>query len=83
MILAISTLALSLLGMITARFIPRRPVPPSPVWGWDPRTIMMVVVSIVVLASSLYIILSRKYEDDAEKFAYGAIGTIMGYWLKA
>lgn len=46
------------------------------------RIFMMVVVSLSVLAASLYIILSRKFDDGSQKFAYGAVGTIVGHWLK-
>jgi hypothetical protein len=37
----------------------------------------------VVLIACLYIILSQKYESDTEKWAYGAVGIILGYWLPA
>ena len=41
------------------------------------------VVSIVVLIAALFVILSRKYADTDKKWAYGAVGTIVGYWLNA
>ena len=42
---------------------------------------MTFTVTILVLAASLYIILTKKYADADKKWAYGAIGTILGYWL--
>ena len=39
------------------------------------------VVSIVVLIAALFVILSGKYADADKKWAYGAVGTIVGYWL--
>jgi hypothetical protein len=42
-----------------------------------------IVISMVVLIACLYIILSQKYESDTEKWAYGAVGIILGYWLPA
>jgi hypothetical protein len=41
-----------------------------------------VVISAIVLLAALYIILSRKFATDQEKWAFGVIGTILGYWLK-
>lgn len=43
---------------------------------------MPIIVSIAVLASSLFIILSKGYEGDEQKWAFGIVGTILGYWLK-
>jgi len=47
----------------------------------DTRTIMQVVISVVVLAAALYVILSDAYEADTQKWAYGIVGTVVGYWL--
>jgi len=46
------------------------------------RTIMMIVVSVLVLCSSLYVILSRQYDSENQKWAFGVIGTILGFWLR-
>jgi hypothetical protein len=43
---------------------------------------MMVVVSIVVLAASLYVILSGNYDDGTQKWSFGAVGSIVGFWIK-
>lgn len=50
-------------------------VPAPPVW-------MPVVVSIAVLASALWVILQKDYSVDAQKWAFGAVGLIVGFWLK-
>lgn len=50
-------------------------MPEPPVW-------MPVVVSIAVLASALWVILLGKYTADAQKWAFGAVGLIVGFWLK-
>lgn len=42
---------------------------------------MQVGISLVVLASSLYVILSQEYDAEDKKWAYGAIGLIVSYWL--
>ncbi len=53
----------------------------------DPKRVthdwMPILVSIAVLGSALFVILSNKLYDDAQqKWAFGAVGTILGYWLK-
>ncbi len=46
------------------------------------RLAMQVVISSVILGSGLWVILSGHYDADAGRWASGAIGTVMGYWLK-
>ena len=48
----------------------------------DPRLIMQIVVSLVVLGAALYVILSKQYETEAQKWASGVVGTVIGYWLR-
>ena len=43
--------------------------------------IMQIIVSALVLLSALYVILSQNYEADTQKWAFGAVGLIVGYWL--
>lgn len=43
---------------------------------------MRVAVTLIVLAGALFLILSRHYDSDQQKWAFGAVGTILGYWLK-
>jgi hypothetical protein len=43
---------------------------------------MQVAISIVVLGAGLWVILSGHDTTDSERWASGAIGTVMGYWLK-
>ncbi|HTM27001.1 MAG TPA: hypothetical protein VL225_17510 [Vicinamibacterales bacterium] len=43
---------------------------------------MQVAVSLAVLGSGLWVILSGHYDADAQRWASGAIGTVVGYWLK-
>ncbi len=45
------------------------------------QRIMQVVITIAVLGSALYVILSNKYPDDTQKWAFGAVGMIVGFWL--
>jgi hypothetical protein len=45
------------------------------------KVFMPVIVTVVVLLLSLIVILSSRYSDTDRKWAFGAIGTIVGYWL--
>jgi hypothetical protein len=40
-------------------------------------------VTVAIGAASLYVILSKRYDQDSLKWAYGTIGTVVGYWLKS
>jgi len=42
------------------------------------KFIFNAAISIIVLGIAAYIILSRQFEKDAEKWAFGAIGIIVG-----
>jgi phosphomannomutase len=46
------------------------------------RLIMQMAISTVILGAGLWVILSGRYSADAGRWASGAIGTVMGYWLK-
>jgi hypothetical protein len=46
------------------------------------REAMAPGLSIAIALASLYIILSKKYSAESEKWAFGSIGTILGFWLK-
>lgn len=45
------------------------------------RLIMAILVSVAVLASALYVVLSQGFGESAEKWAFGSIGTIVGFWM--
>lgn len=44
--------------------------------------IMKAVISLLTLVVGLIIIMSPKYPEGANKWAMGAVGLILGYWLK-
>ena len=44
---------------------------------------MLCVVTLTVLAASLYVILSGQFDQSAQKWAYSSVGTILGFWLRA
>ena len=46
-----------------------------------PDEFMRILVSLLVLGSSLWVILSGQYEQATQKWAFGAAGTVLGTWL--
>ena len=46
------------------------------------RLTVRILISLVVLGASLYIILKDSYSPSSQKWAFGSVGTILGYWLK-
>jgi hypothetical protein len=43
---------------------------------------MRVAISGLLLLAALWIILSRRYASTEKHWAYGIIGTILGFWLR-
>jgi len=71
---------ISLIGIIILVIIPSFSGPDmAPVNQYAEA--MPIVISVIVLLSSLYIILSNKYPADTLKWAFGIVGLIVGYWL--
>ena len=46
------------------------------------NTVMSALVSVVLLGASLWVILSRRYDDAAENWAIAVVGSIIGFWLR-
>jgi molecular chaperone DnaK (HSP70) len=42
---------------------------------------MQVLVSIVLLAATLFVVLSKKYDAKDKHWAYGTVGLVIGFWL--
>src|SRR4029450_4420472 len=49
--------------------------------GWLSNVRMIHVITLLFLIVSFWIILSNKYDDDVQKWAFGAMGSILGFWL--
>lgn len=43
---------------------------------------MQAIVTVVAIGLALWIILSNQFPEDSKKWAYGIIGTVIGFWLK-
>lgn len=48
----------------------------------SPRLKMQIVISLVVLATALYVVVARPEATEDHKWAYSIVGTVVGYWLK-
>jgi hypothetical protein len=46
------------------------------------RVFMQPIVSLVILISSLYMVLSERFTPQDKHWAFGTIGTLIGFWLK-
>jgi hypothetical protein len=46
------------------------------------QNIMRPLISMGVFVASLFVILSQRYKAEIEKWAFGSLGTILGFWLK-
>jgi len=57
--------------------------PPYP--GWEPpdpfKGVTKLLISVALLACSLFVILSNKYGPKDKHWAYAAAGTVVGFWL--
>ena len=52
--------------------------------AWDDRAKLVIraAVSFVALGVAFSVLLREGYPDATQKWAYGAIGLVIGYWLR-
>jgi hypothetical protein len=52
--------------------------------AWDDRAQLLIrgLLSLIVLSVAFAVVLTDGYPDATVKWAYGAIGIILGYWLR-
>ena len=46
------------------------------------RSRMQVVLTLALAGAAIWIILATTHGPDDKKWAYGTLGTVLGYWLK-
>jgi hypothetical protein len=46
------------------------------------KDLMRFLITCLLLGAGLYIILSSQYTPSDKNWAYGTIGTLVGYWLR-
>ena len=65
--------------------MPSSPPPPGP----GPAESMsyplaaQLVISAVLIVAALFVILTKRYPAQDKHWAHGALGTVVGFWLKA
>ncbi len=82
--LPIIILIASIVGLFAVSWVARRVVLTPKAPGAAPSQLelwMRIAVSAAVLAAALYVILSKQYNPEDLKWAYAAVGTVVGYWL--
>jgi hypothetical protein len=83
----VSVIVLLALGLWRPTSPAEVPSPPPP--GPEPATSLsyalcaQLVISAVLLVAALFVILTKKYPPQDKHWAYGALGTVVGFWLKA
>ena len=53
-----------------------------PAWDDRARLLIRAAVTFLVLGAAFFILLRDGYPDATQKWAYGAIGLVLGYWLR-
>ena len=46
------------------------------------KQLVSPILSVLVALGSLFVILSKNYDAETQKWAFGSLGTILGFWLK-
>jgi hypothetical protein len=46
------------------------------------KDIVQVIISVLLVGASVFVILSNRYGEKEQHWAYGTIGTLIGFWLK-
>jgi hypothetical protein len=47
-----------------------------------PKELVQMLISALLLAASLFVILSAKYAPKDKHWAYTTVGTILGFWFR-
>lgn len=43
--------------------------------------VVQIAISLILLAAALWVVLSQRYQPTDRHWAYGIIGTVVGFWL--
>lgn len=78
----IAVVGLFFIGGSRQGAMPPAPAPEVPAAVSYPF-VAQLVISAVLLIAALFVILTKKYPPQDKHWAYGALGTVVGFWLKA
>jgi hypothetical protein len=59
------------------------PAGPGPAASMSYPLAAQLVITAVLLVAALFVILTKRYPAQDKHWAYGALGTVVGFWLKA
>jgi hypothetical protein len=45
------------------------------------KQLVQVIISLIVLCSALWVIISKRYASADRHWAFGLVGTIVGFWI--
>jgi hypothetical protein len=48
-----------------------------------PRVLMQVLLSLLLVTVAIKMIMSLQYDQASKHWAYGVIGTVLGFWLRS
>jgi hypothetical protein len=51
-------------------------------YSFNWRVFMQIVLSLGLVASSLFVVLVQRGDASAQHWAFGMIGMVMGFWLR-
>jgi len=44
---------------------------------------MQAFISVVLLLASIFVVLTKRYQEKDRNWAYGTIGALIGFWLRS
>src|SRR5262249_44574362 len=47
------------------------------------KALAQIVISAILIVAALFVVLSKRYTPTDKHWAYGTIGTLVGFWLKS
>jgi hypothetical protein len=83
-ILPFLTIGLAVLGLLVSALLPSETAEGRLLLKkslWTPKLVIGAVVTCPVLFCALYVIVSHSYQEPDKKWASGAVGTLLGFWL--
>jgi len=85
-VVAVVTLAFSQTAAIVAKYLLfttlRLNGGAQPAFWMAYAPYLPIVISAVLMAAALYVILARAYSVQDKNWAYGTLGTLVGFWLR-
>jgi hypothetical protein len=49
---------------------------------WTPMLIVQAAMTVIFVGACIYVIVSKRYGPAERHWAFGTLGTILGFWLR-